>query len=350
MNCYYISENNEKQNHAGSKARIDVDAIFRKKGMIPYNHEGFCTGINTSKVKRVLSGIDKYRKLVTKRHTLKGNTLYCQYPFDYSVGSLMPHFLDKVYTDCNLVFVVHDLEFVRFQSEKRRVKELEVLRKAKALIVHNRKMRELLELIPELADVKLIELGLFDYLYDGDYSKQSENKLASVDFAGNLAKSEFFKKIPKDMHLGFQFNLYGPGFNDTFDNESNELYYKGSFDPSDLIVNLSGAFGLVWDGDSLSNPSGLLAEYTRYNNPHKTSLYLVSGKPVICWKSAAIYDFITDNNVGFGIDSLLDIEPIISSITFDDYRVMAENTRKIADKLRVGGYLSQAIDSVNSKL
>ena len=57
----------------------------------------------------------------------------------------------------------------------------------------------------------------------------------------------------------------------------------------------------------------------RYNNPHKTSLYLSSGIPVITWSQAAIADFIKQHNVGIVIDDLNRIDEVLANVTKDQY-------------------------------
>ena len=56
-------------------------------------------------------------------------------------------------------------------------------------------------------------------------------------------------------------------------------------------------FGLVWDGTSLDGCNGRYGEYLKFNNPHKTSLYLSCGIPVIIWKEAALADFVEEHKV-----------------------------------------------------
>ena len=68
--------------------------------------------------------------------------------------------------------------------------------------------------------------------------------------------------------------------------------YCGQYKPEELPEKLEGGFGLVWDGDDLGACTGVFGEYMKYNNPHKTSLYLASGLPVIIWEKAAMAKYI----------------------------------------------------------
>ena len=88
----------------------------------------------------------------------------------------------------------------------------------------------------------------------------------------------------------------------------------------------------------------LWSEYLRINNPHKTSLYLSSGIPVVIWKEAALADFVIENNVGIAVDSLENIESILDKVTKEDYDKMKKNAYKLSKKLRSGYFTMNAIN------
>ena len=136
------------------------------------------------------------------------------------------------------------------------------------------------------------------------------------------------------------FNLYG--FNFTEENAKN-LHYQGNFSPEELIENLEGQFGLIWDGGSIKTCSGFTGQYLKYNNPHKTSLYLSSGLPVIIWKEAALSPFIEENHLGFSVSSLEEIPEKLKKITKKDYSEMLKNVEKVAKKLKNGKFTEEAL-------
>ena len=88
---------------------------------------------------------------------------------------------------------------------------------------------------------------------------------------------------------------------------------------------------------------GSYGEYLRYNNPHKTSLYLTACIPVIVWKESAMADFVLKNKLGITVEKLEDIGRKISEITEEEYREMIQNTVKISNRLKTGEYLKKAI-------
>lgn len=107
---------------------------------------------------------------------------------------------------------------------------------------------------------------------------------------------------------------------------------------------MHGDFGLVWDGDSADACAGNTGAYLRYNNPHKTSLYLACGMPVIVWREAAIADFVLKNEVGIVVESLSGLDEIISAISDESYQKMCKNAARIGQKLRAGEYFKAAME------
>ena len=115
--------------------------------------------------------------------------------------------------------------------------------------------------------------------------------------------------------------------------------------PSELPQRLCHGFGLVWDGDDLDACTGEWGEYLRWNNPHKLSLYLASGLPVVTWSEAATADFIKEHDVGFTVSSLRDLPGEFAQIPKERYSEMQSNARKLAEKLRSGYFLTAAMRS-----
>ncbi len=136
-------------------------------------------------------------------------------------------------------------------------------------------------------------------------------------------------------------NLYGNGFQKSEAPE--RLCYQGSFMPDELPDRMEGDFGLIWDGLSAETCTGNTGEYLRYNNPHKTSLYLSAGMPVIVWREAAIAQYVQANNVGLLIDTLYELEDTIRSVSNEHYEVMCKNAAALAKKLHEGYYFKKAL-------
>ena len=116
------------------------------------------------------------------------------------------------------------------------------------------------------------------------------------------------------------------------------------FVPSNqLIATASGHFGLVWDGDSLDACSGDMGEYLRYNNPHKTSLYIRCHLPIIIWRQAALAPFVSQWGIGLCVDSLREIEPAISALTPERYAEMRHRVEELSLRLSQGHFFREAL-------
>ena len=91
---------------------------------------------------------------------------------------------------------------------------------------------------------------------------------------------------------------------------------------------------------------GRTGNYLRYNNPHKLSLYLSSGLPVIVWKDSAEANFVEKNGVGLTVNSLFELSEILGQISQDEYLQMATNAKNIMKNLKEGYYLKNAVDKI----
>ena len=117
--------------------------------------------------------------------------------------------------------------------------------------------------------------------------------------------------------------------------------------PDVLPKVLNGKFGLVWDGDSIDKCAGQYGEYMRYNNPHKTSLYLACGIPVVVWNKAAIADFIEKNRIGITVESLNEMSDIIENMSDGQYKELKKNAVIMGDRLREGQMLSRVLEKLD---
>ena len=90
--------------------------------------------------------------------------------------------------------------------------------------------------------------------------------------------------------------------------------------------------------------------YLKVNNPHKTSFYLRSGKPVIIWKEAALAKFVEAEGVGIAVNSLRDIDEKLRNITAKDYLTMLDNVSRVQKQLACGYYFDKAYGSAIAEL
>ena len=189
---------------------------------------------------------------------------------------------------------------------------------------------------------------MFDYIHKSEKHAIVNNPY-DVVFAGGLGKekSEFLYSMDKLKPSNYSLKLYGNGFNAADVEEADSiLNYQGVFSPDEVIDEIEGSFGLIWNGNALDECSGDFGKYLLYNNPHKTSLYLLCGLPVIVWKKAAIAKFIEKEQIGITLNSLSELDVALSNLDSSSYSMMVSNVEKIKSKVASGYYLSQAIQKV----
>lgn len=335
----YISEVPAEGNHAGNKARRDVDAIFARRGYKPI--ENIVETRFNSTVEKIKYTLDSATwKKVLRLHRNKGQTMVAQFPV-YG-NKIMRAALNDLFDRNRMIFIVHDLDALRNFGDASAAGEIERLNRAELLIVHNERMMGALFGLG--VRTPMIGLELFDYLIDNPPPARDVVDRNKIIFAGNLNKSTFLRSVGA---LDINFNLYGPVDDKNF---AANMNYVGSFAPDEIPYKLDGGFGLIWDGDSIDTCAGAFGEYLKLNNPHKLSLYIAAGLPAVTWTQAAIADFIRKYGIGFTVDSLKEIPSKLQSISDAEYRSMLENSARMQSKIVAGYFTNRALDQMERML
>ena len=185
---------------------------------------------------------------------------------------------------------------------------------------------------------KMVALGLFDYLCSADISEVAARKADPIVVAGNLSphKAGYLYELAEILPV----RAYGVGLDQK---RAGKIDYRGSFSPEELPSLLRGSFGLVWDGPDTTTCSGAFGEYLKVNNPHKTSLYLAAGLPVIIWEEAALAPLLKESGAGLAISSLGDIPEAIEHVSEDGYAKMILSARRLGERIRAGYYTERAL-------
>lgn len=329
--------------NAGSKARKDALKIAIDLG---YNHIPlFHNGENKLKimVDIIISSI-KAMNLVGK-----GDWIFIQYPYyPWFINYIFIQILKigRKFKEYYLVLLVHDLVAPRkYNFESKRWKnflhrERKLIKKSDKVIVHNSAMQKL------IASEKLSKyqiLGPFDYLCEDKMAMRANRNFSTVVIAGNLEKKKSAYIYDLDQIADINFNLYGSGY---INMEKNNISYKGSFPPEKIIQHMQGEFGLVWDGGSCETCSGIYGQYLKYNNPHKFSLYLAAGIPVIVWDKSALANYVTENNIGICVESLYEIPEILSKMRREKYKAMKENVMRLRADIIAGMNLKRQLEKI----
>ena len=342
---YVLMEYADHNNYtASSKARNDAVRILRKKGAvyIPlFKAKSGHLSITISILKQCISSALRLQK---------GDVVFIQYPYNPQiVNKVLIQVLSLVTKrkKSNLCILIHDINSFRFtdrnkKSEKLR-QEATLLNKADHVIAHNDKMIRLLQ--THGCRTQLHNLGYFDYLYDGIMPDISISSKVKIIIAGNLSsdKSGYIYNLPEDDML---YKLYGVNYEKELDNNCN-TEYKGSYSPEELIPHLEGSFGLVWDGPSIHTCYGNYGTYLRYNDPHKFSLYIAAGIPVIVWKESAMAEVVERNHIGLSIKSISEISNVVRNVSIQEYNNMRTNVYELREKVISGQKLSRIIDEID---
>lgn len=341
---YQIWECIRESSTAGSKAPTDIKNIAGKNGyqvINIHNYQG-----NTNAPKRNWS----YQRMVEEwNHCYKtvaeNSILLLQHPF-WQEQKERNEIIVKLKKEKNvkIISLIHDVEKLRktFQTEYMQQEFKFMLEIADVLIVHNCKMKDYFISLGIKED-KIVTLDIFDYLTEGAVQKEKSYD-CSISIAGNLdvIKSPYIEKLQELKNV--KVHLYGPNYKEAKSKQNDsDVLYHGSFPANEVPKQLKQGFGLVWDGDSLEGCAGNTGEYLKYNNPHKLSLYLAAGLPVIVWSQAATADFVLQNKVGIVVDSLHELEHILSSMTEEEYQKYVMSVKVISSRLQQGEFTKRAL-------
>ncbi|WP_412988382.1 sugar transferase [Pediococcus siamensis] len=324
-----------QKNTSGQKAKEDITKILSDDG---YK----VLGMNVSQNKFIKLITIPYKVNRGLKEVEKNDIVVVQYPM-YS-RLLIKNVIKRCKKrGAKVIGIIHDVESLRFlKGEKRKsIDELNIFNSCDCLVSHNENMTGWLRL--EGVKTKIVSLEIFDYLTRE--KEVSAGLKKDLVFAGNLSKSSFLEK----WYLDEKIKVFGinPG------NYSKSIKYMGVKTPNELPKYLDGSFGLVWDGNSMSTNAGVYGEYTKYNNPHKVSLYLSSGLPVIVWKQAAIAKFVQENRIGLVVESLYELPKVLGTLSDANYEVIKDNVHNLSVKFKCGYFtkraVKSAIEAINGK-
>lgn len=345
--------------NAGGKARSDWDQMLDRmgaRGFEPVAPDGKAvTSDSLGKIRGYLQSAGAIDAALGE--VPAGAVVFVQFPLVCHTPLFARIMRRHRARDIRFVLVLHDVEMLRFGRSddvalaaraRIRLEERTALRVADCIIAHNDAMAGLLTSRVGVSRERIVSLGIFDYLAEGDMWGDACSRRRRTDaivVAGNLSPHKA-GYLYSDLD-GLSLRLYGSGYAAS---PSTSVDYRGSFPPEELLDEMSGGFGLVWDGPSASTCAGAFGEYLRVNNPHKTSLYLAAGMPVIIWDEAALSSFITGNGVGFAVSRLADIPDAVASLSDGEYGDMVRRAAALGNRLRSGIYSHDAVEKTLSLL
>lgn len=341
---------------AGSKAPKDFMQIA---GRIGYQRIDIHPWVRHDGVSAIPWSVEQYRKDWGKCLDIieNGSIVLLQHPLNHyfayepcwEIHEVREQVLRRLKCERNvkIISLVHDVEDLReiYVTESTKREFQFMMEVADIYIVHSSRMKEYF--INQGVDAKkILVLGIFDYLSECEVPPKKFQR--SVIIAGNLnpEKGRFIEHLGEIQDV--KFYLFGDGYDKSF--RMNNVEYYGSFHMEDIISALHGGFGLVWNGDSMDSCDGAIGRYLRYNSPHKLSLYLAAGLPVIVWKEAAIADFVREHNVGIAVESLKELSSLLHEMTEEKYNEYIRNIMPISKMLRNGVYTKEIIEKAEKFL
>lgn len=339
---YCVVTGTTAEQHAGQKARRDIQTLADRHGLKRLVFRGAQTagsGI-AGKLGVILAGGFNWLKLLLT--VRRGATVLFQYPHrpvkSARLGRLALPLIRKL-RGIRFAALVHDLDSLRnLHGDGAVYSDRHFLPLFDRIVCHNESMRR--HLLEEgVPPEKLISLEIFDYLISPLPERKAPEGF-SLCIAGNLSREQtgYLYALIDDPERTYPLHLYGPGFEGETD-EARQIFYHGILPADELPHRLEGAYGLVWGGGSMDGCTGDFGDYLRYNNPHKLSLYLASGMPVILWDQAATAAFVLANNAGAAVPTLHGLDRTVPPVD-------AAALRRVQTDIAQGHYFTAALHKI----
>lgn len=333
---YILEEKISVSYNASSKARDDVayfvstycDENGKKYKRIGYNDK---TTVKTKFGKGVLA-VCSLASLAVKLG--KNDILFVQ-----SSLKILNRLNNIKKMNCfKIIYLIHDLDAIRdsYDNDVLVQEMINSLNIADVLICHNDKMVS--ELLKRGCKSKMVSLDIFDYYTDETLDTKSLHSPIQICFAGNLSSSKtgFLYKLDSEC-TSFDLNVYGKK-----ERDFKHLKYMGCFAPEELPQHLRADYGLIWEGNEFVYNENK-HPYIMINNPHKTSLYIVSGLPIIIWEKAALAGFVLREGIGITISTISELDEKIQTIMSKQYDEMQKNLLRVRQSLLNGEHIHKAI-------
>jgi hypothetical protein len=329
---YFIEEYIEGPSFTAGVVRKDNEAILVAEGFKPLKFLYHQKGSTIVKLLRL------YNAFILAFGCSKNGLVVFQLPLHASIYSLLLSLLK--WRGAATIGLIIDIDGVRDKDENLLKKEMALFEKFDSLIVHNAAMANLIS--TDIHSVQLIPIEIFDYPFKGAATPKKLSK--QICIAANFSKAPFVAELSALNPL--QFFLYGTGYNQLKLPVAGNVFYKGVLAPALLPAHIEGSFGLVWDGSSIEKCDPYLA----INSPHKLSLYMAAGMPVIVWENSAVASFVKKEGLGFTVNSLSEIDARITGISAGAYTSMQQNIVSVAQKISTGFYLKKAIKKATNSI
>lgn len=309
------------QRHGGTKATVDANAIFKACGATPFE---------TTFSRNIGIAFFQFLLLLARFLNFKSNTKFIfQLP---QYGRLNKIVARVLLARFKCTILLHDVDEFR-SAPKNNTKSTLVMKADKVISTG-----ELLKLIGYTNSANYVVLEFWDYLLNDSVENPNRSLSGNILFAGNLIKN----KIPALYALKQRppLMLYGIKYDSEL-NENKRDIYMGSFDSDQPSFKSEVSFGLIWEGAEND-----LVRYELFNQPHKMSLYLALGIPLIVWAEACYAEKVLHEGIGIVVKDLSDIHSELAKVTGEDYELMCINAERLGGAIRNGEFLKAALLSL----
>ncbi len=316
------------------KARADIGYFCERAGFdildVKYRH---------SKLAPLRSFYKMVNHIKALKYIDKGDNVWFEHP-EPLLYVFYVLFLKLLKTkQCKIYFITMDLHYLLYKQNMQ--KEIRLLNLSDFTILHAQNMKKLA--VKYGAKCKMECLHFFPY-HTTDKMIEEEKLLNMkniVAFAGSLSNSDFLYDFLRLEFRNIKVRFYG--FNANVDlTPYKDKSYMGKFAPNE-VSSIESGWGLVWNGTSIDSLQGMLGEYLKYNAPHKMSLYLVAGIPVITHKDCGLAHIVEDKKLGLVVNSLRELDEKIASLSLQDYKIFVANAQQYGKYIREGGDFMQIV-------
>jgi len=233
--------------------------------------------------------------------------------------------------------LVHDLEMLRRPDLARR--EARTLGRFDVVIAHSEAMATVIR--AEVPGVSVVVLEAFDFLGSPPPLERTVAPTCLYVF-GNLSrdKAGYLYEIDTSPSSA-AVEIYGP-------NCDSELLppgvrWNGLLDPRQPDLGAVKGFGLVWDGESSTTLAGPFGDYLKYNAPHKFSLYLALGIPVVVPAAAAVAPVVERYGLGACVNSVEEAARFVETCPESDWKRMLDAVDEVRRRVTTGEFLASAL-------
>ena len=219
---------------------------------------------------------------------------------------------------CRVVMFIQDVQPLQFESNYYLMsKFISMYNKAEIVIVPSEKMY--CRLVEEgLTVKKYIVQHMWDFTVEQTlYSPLFKRKLY---FTGDISRFPFVE----NWHYNTELHVFG---NKMENYDYSKVHFGGWLNKTELLLELSkGGFGLVWGNqeDPKDEP-----DYYKMNCSYKLASYLSAGIPVIVPDYLSNADFVKENNIGFVVSSLEEVDQVIQECSEEKYSEMVSSVKNV---------------------